>query len=123
MTTAFYYQKIIHVFSLRQCKVFFILFRIILESSFIQSFTDVRLLSLNICQVKQNVFKAVSTDSAERSHGMDASRGERHLVINGTGFIEGFDRAERKMRKGERRVYCIQFRKLSNSKIIGKILY
>lgn len=69
------------------------------------------------------MFKAVSTDSAERSHGMDASRGESHLVINGTGFIEGFDRAERKMRKGERRVYCIQFRKLSNGEIIGKILY
>lgn len=100
MTTAFYYQKIIHVFSLRQCKVFFILFQIILESSFIQSFTDVRLLSLNICQVKQNVFKAVSTDSAEQSHGVDASRERTSSGFIGTGFIEGFERAEKENEKG-----------------------
>lgn len=50
-------------------------------------------------------------------------KGTKSSDMNGTDFIEGFDRAERKMRKGERRIYCIQFRKLSNSKIIGKILY
>lgn len=99
-----YYQKIIHVFSLKQLKVFLILFLVIVESSFTQSFKDVKLLNLNICQGEKNVFKAVSIDCAEQPHEMNATTGKKiiFLVMNGTGFIEGFDRDKRRMREAER---------------------